>query len=165
MKVFASGKTEHHFLSLLGVPGTGKTHLTLAAAWDWLETGRGTVAYRQVEAFLDELRWGYAAHNAYTQKQASGLESVQVEDPNVLINFVKICSLLVLDDLGAEKTTEWAGAKLDEIIDHRYVNGLPTIITSNLAMDQLLPRIADRLMEGKVFVLKASSYRRKGGAR
>ncbi len=53
--------------------------------------------------------------------------------------------LLVLDDLGAEKSSEWSIQTLYTIIDRRYRNKLPTIITSNLNLDQVAARLDDRI--------------------
>jgi chromosomal replication initiation ATPase DnaA len=147
---FANGKRPHHFLTFAGEPGTGKTHLAIAVAWHWLESAFGTVAYWQVETLLDTLRQGYA------HDQADELTGTYAT-----LNFAKKCSLLVLDDLGAERSTDWSSAKLDEVVDHRYLHRLPTVVTLNVTPDALPPRLADRLMEGKVFVLKAPSYRRR----
>lgn len=147
---FANFKAAHPFLAFAGETGTGKTHLAIAIAWHWLESAMGTVAYWQVEAFLDALRQGYAQDMA-----EKGSET------HIILSFAKKCSLLVLDDLGAERATDWSTAKLDEIIDHRYLHRLPTVVTLNVTPDALPPRLADRLFEGKVFVLNAPSYRRR----
>ena len=147
---FANGKRSHPFLTFAGEPGTGKTHLAIAITWHWLECATGVVAYWQVEVFLDGLREGYA------QAQAN-----KDDGTYVTLNFAKKCSLLVLDDLGAEKATDWSTAKLDEIIDHRYLHQLATVVTLNVQPAALPPRLADRLLEGKVFVLNAPSYRRR----
>ncbi len=144
----------HHFLSLLGNVGLGKTHLALAVAWEWLETLRGTVLYYQVEGFLDDLR------QAYRSWQKDG-----GMDPYMLIDHAKNCGLFVLDDLGAHKPTEWAEAKLDEIIDARYISRRATVITSNLALNELPERIADRMAEGVVVTLKGKSKRREMGCK
>ncbi len=142
----------HHFLSFLGDVGRGKTHLALAIAWDWLEDTMTTVLYYQTESLLDELRKRYSSWGR-------GAEV----DPYELIGYAKNCGLFVLDDLGAHKPTAWAEAKLDEIIDHRYINRLPTVITSNLALDMLPERIADRMAEGIIAVLEGTSHRRQKG--
>ena len=147
---FTHGKTDFDMLTLVGAPGTGKTHLAIAAAWDWLEVGHGSVYYNQVEAMLDQLRRGF-------NQDKEGLG----ERTEILLNYIMRCGLLILDDLGAEKGTDWACAKLDEIIDFRYLERRPTIITSNLSPDQLPLRTADRIMGGQVVVLKGESYRRK----
>ena len=107
------------------------------------------MAYWQVEVLLDTVRQGYESKGPVRDWQ-----------PQELLDYVSHCQFLVLDDLGAEKPTEWAVAKLDKIIDHRYISRLPTIFTSNLELGKLPLRIGDRLGEGAVCVLKAGSYRR-----
>jgi DNA replication protein DnaC len=52
--------------------------------------------------------------------------------------------LLVLDDLGAEKTTEWVQSVIYEIIDHRYNEYLPLIITTNLKAGELAEKLGSR---------------------
>jgi len=145
---FASGEPRKPSLAILGVPGMGKTHLAIAIGWDWLEQGR-TVLYYHVADFLNTLRDGFkrGAVDAYSSK----------------IAFAKNCSLFILDDLGTERQTEFATEQLDLVIDHRYVNKKSLIVTSNLAMDELPPRIADRLTEGLLVQLKGESYRKKKG--
>jgi len=144
---------KHHFLSLLGGVGCGKTHLALSLAWDWLETGKGSVLYYQVESLLDELRVGYREWERGDQV-----------DPYLLLEQAKNCHLLILDDLGAHKPTAWAEAKLDEIVDYRYINRRATVVTSNLSLLMLPERISDRFAEGTVLVLEGKSYRRQKGS-
>ena len=139
----------HHFLTLTGERGVGKTHLAIAILWTWLEEGLGNGAYWQVEAMLEHLRSYYKQSQRYTES-----------DIDTELNWLKNCGLLVLDDLGVEKETEWATAKLDEIVDHRYLHKRRTVFTTNVKSEELPPRIVDRIFEGKVLTLKAPSYRR-----
>jgi DNA replication protein DnaC len=53
-------------------------------------------------------------------------------------------ALLVLDDLGAEKPSEWVEERLYCIVNDRYENELPLIATSNLSLTQLAQRIGAR---------------------
>ena len=76
--------------------------------------------------------------------------------------------VLLLDDLGAEKTTEWAAEKLTALVAERYRTGGRLVVATNLDFDQMAEkvgnRIADRLFDdrtGKVLsvTLTTSSYR------
>ena len=55
--------------------------------------------------------------------------------------------LLIIDDLGAEQSTPWATEKLYQIFNHRYNLRLPTVITTNIDLDRLDPRICSRLCD------------------
>ena len=53
--------------------------------------------------------------------------------------------LLILDDLGVEKTTEWALQALYVVVNRRYLDGRQTIITSNLTLDEVREKLGDRI--------------------
>jgi len=53
--------------------------------------------------------------------------------------------ILMLDDIGSEKPTEWVLQTLYLIIDHRYREMKETYITSNLSLDELSNRLSDRI--------------------
>ena len=145
---FVSGKAKHHFLTFVGETGRGKSHLALGIGWHWLENNLGLVKYWQVETLLDDLRHGFRAD---TDERAQ-----QFDD---LLKRIKEVPLLILDDLGVEQSTPWARAKLDEIIDYRYIRGEKTVLTTNLGPEKLQDRIASRLGEGIVVVLECEDYR------
>ncbi len=69
------------------------------------------------------------------------------DDAQDVINKYSGAKLLVLDDVGTEKLTEWAYERIFEVIDHRYNEELQTIITSNLAPKQLKSALGDRLLD------------------
>lgn len=52
--------------------------------------------------------------------------------------------LLIIDDLGTEQDTEWTRTKIYNILDSRYRNGLPLIITTNLSLIELKNRYEKR---------------------
>lgn len=72
--------------------------------------------------------------------------------------------LLVLDDLGVEKVSEWTEERLFEIIDARWRNNDPTVVTTNLTPAQVKEavgaRIYDRLRDGALAVHLPGSSRR-----
>jgi len=81
-----------------------------------------------------------------------------------IIDAIKTVEFLVFDDLGTEKVSDWVKSKLFEIINARYNNLLPTVITSNLTMEQVArqygDRLTDRLREMSViFELKGDNLR------
>lgn len=64
--------------------------------------------------------------------------------PQYIVNDLKDSHLLILDDLGAEKNTEWVNERLFEIIDYRYNENLPLVVTSNCTPEELKQKIGDR---------------------
>lgn len=76
-------------------------------------------------------------------------------------------SLLVIDDLGIERNTEFAKEQVFNIIDSRYRAGLPMIITTNLSIDKIKKpddiengRIYDRILE-RCFPIEVSGQSRR----
>ena len=137
---------QHHFLTFAGECGRGKTHLVFGIGWHWLEQGMGVVLYYQVEQLLDDMRAEFDRPEPDNPKRS-------------IMDKCTRASLLILDDLGAEKTSPFTVAKLDELVDHRYLQGLPTLFTTNLAPKKLPPRVASRLKEGVTVPLDGPDYR------
>lgn len=84
------------------------------------------------------------------------LESMQgfSEDDSALIARLNRSKLLIIDDLGAERSTDYALEKVYDIVDSRYRAKLPIILTTNLSMTELkestdirYTRIYDRIFE------------------
>ena len=119
------------WLLLMGSYGCGKTHLAAAVANTCIEFGMQTI-FLTVPDLLDWLRYSYDAPDDTFEKRFEELRNVD---------------LLVLDDLGAHNATGWAAEKLFQIIDHRYIRKLPTVVTSNLDLEDLDDRIRSRLQD------------------
>ena len=151
-RAFVRGEIDPPFLLLYGLPGLGKTHLALAIGWNYLMWLR-SVVYYQTESLLDALREGYRL-----QEELAPGEFHQ-DRYDVAMHHAMNVSLLILDDLGVEKGTEWAAAKLDAIVDYRYLEKLPMVITANTL--ELSERILDRMREGRIVRLRGQSYRKK----
>jgi DNA replication protein DnaC len=119
------------WLLLMGDYGSGKTHLAAAVANFVVDLGVPTL-FLTVPDLLDWLRFSY-------DSQESSFESRFEE--------IRTIRLLVLDDLGTQNTTPWAQEKLFQIINHRYVNRLPMVITTNQTLDEIDGRIRSRLQD------------------
>ena len=135
------------WLTLIGGTGVGKTHLAAAAANDRLAMG-DSVCFAVVPELLDALRASYR-----DQGEAS-FEAV--------FDSLKGVDILVLDDLGAHQSTEWANEKLYQLCASRYLRKAPTLITTNVQPESLDPRLASRLLDsqrGVVQYIKAKDYR------
>ncbi|EKD46442.1 MAG: hypothetical protein ACD_67C00234G0001, partial [uncultured bacterium] len=53
--------------------------------------------------------------------------------------------LLVFDDIGAEKSSDWVQETLFVLINHRYEQMLSTILTTNCTLDELATRVGKRI--------------------
>ena len=75
--------------------------------------------------------------------------------------------MLILDDLGAQRSTPWVDEKLFQLINHRYMHRLPMIVTMNeRAWPHLDERIQSRMRQKglvtTVIMADAADYRRTG---
>mgnify|MGYP002513924079 CR=1 FL=1 len=76
------------------------------------------------------------------------------EDKNRFIESLSRCELLIIDDLGIERNSEFALEQVFSVIDSRYRSQLPMIVTTNLTVDELMDpadlargRIYSRVLE------------------
>lgn len=138
-----------YMLALFGGYGTGKTAIATALVRGFA-LGGVPARYAYVPDLMNELRAGYTRKD----EEEGGFYD--------LLDKLKNIEVLVLDDVGAVKATEWADEQVDSIVDYRYRECKRTIITSNMQITQLLPRMADRLREPTACTCifsKAKSYR------
>lgn len=134
-------------LLLEGAYGSGKTHLAAAIANYAVSMGVPTL-FITVPDLLDSLRFAYS--DPETSFEARFEE-------------IRNADLLVLDDFGTQNATGWAQEKLFQIINYRYINKLPTVITTNLMLDEIEGRIRSRLQDDefvKYVKISAPDYRR-----
>jgi DNA replication protein DnaC len=110
------------------IPGTGKTHLC-GAITNELIKNLTSVIFIVVPELLMKIR------NTYNKG---------VETESQIMYGLTECDLLILDDLGAEKKTDWTTEKLFTVIDSRYRDNRPMIFTTNCSSSELQERIGAR---------------------
>ena len=144
---FAEFKAEGKGLLFYGDVGTGKTYFAACIA----------------NALIDK---GY---NVLMTNFATLTNKIQgmFEGKQEYINSLNRYQLLILDDLGAERKSEFMQEQVFNIIDARYRSGLPFIITTNLSAEELkktsdigYSRIYDRILE-KCFPIRVDGQSRR----
>ena len=136
------------WLVLLGPFGCGKTHLAAAIANYQTSTMLREPLLVVVPDLLDHLRSTFNPNSSITYDE--------------MFEQVRSAALLVLDDMGTQSATPWAREKLYQILNHRYNNNLPTIITTANTLEEIDPRIRSRMLDTRkcdIFYIKAPAYR------
>ncbi|MGZ6360298.1 MAG: ATP-binding protein, partial [Ktedonobacterales bacterium] len=147
---------EHQSLMLTGPFGTGKTGLlaglTREVATLYVAGGRPDrrITWTTSVALMDALRAGY--------EDGTGAEKLER---------AKACSLLIIDDLGADKPKEWVLERLFTIINERYEGKRPTFISTNYGIEELAERIGPRVLErltetARIIEVTGANLRRRG---
>jgi len=117
-------------LVFYGTPGTGKTHLAVAAAMELVAKKSAKVRFYEQRDLLTEIQGTFRLSE--TQGRADG--SILLDRGHVLAPALE-AQVLVLDDLGAGRPTWWAHEVLHDILTFRYNNKLPIIITTNRPLE------------------------------
>ncbi|WVS23931.1 hypothetical protein QkW1_8 [Ralstonia phage QkW1] len=139
------------FLVFGGNPGTGKSHLAIAAAQSVMQ--RGTAMYLDAMDLIRRVR-------------ATWRRDSEQSEEDVLHMLGGTLDLLVIDEIGVQRGTEDEQMILFDVLNRRYRDLRPTILLTNLggkALAEFLgPRVMDRLMERSIMVaFKWGSHRAK----
>lgn len=137
-------------LLFLGNTGTGKTHLSVAAAVEIVNKGY-YVIYNTSQNIFDDF--------VYDKTHISTNEISRAE------KYFK-CELLVIDDLGTENITQFSIASLYNLINTRRCDGKATIINTNLTHKDLRSKYDDRIFsrlmgEFSPYLFKGTDIRMK----
>ena len=120
-------EVERKGLILVGNNGVGKTHLACSIANELIKNGI-PIIYGTLINLLAELKNTYDVYNNISEMK--------------IIKLYEKVDLLIIDDLGKEKPSEWGLEKLFTIINSRYENNLPVIITTNYDQNSLINRLS-----------------------
>jgi DNA replication protein DnaC len=135
------------WLLLQGGFGCGKTHLAAAIANFTVGLGVPTL-FITVPDLLDALRFTYNNPESTFEQR---------------FEEIRTAPLLIMDDFGTQNATAWAQEKLFQILNYRYINRLPLVVTTNLLLEQIEGRIRSRLEDPEVVTrvfIQAPDYRR-----
>jgi len=140
-------ETRQGWLLLSGSYGCGKTHLAAAIANFVVDLGIPTL-FLTVPDLLDTLRFAYDDPEATFEAR---------------FDEIRNAPLLIMDDFGTQNATDWAQEKLFQILNYRYTNRLPLVVTTNLMLEEVEPRIRSRLEDPEMVTrvnILAPDYRR-----
>lgn len=154
-------------LLLCGPTGTGKTHLLYGIgramtrdASTAIVMERGYEKARTVPAVHPQF---WTVPNLCGALRRAAWDHEHDPEPDVTT-----CPLLLLDDLGADRSTDFVLESLERIINERYTWDRPTAYTSNLDLDALLARYGDRLLSrfaesGRIVTMQGRDRRLERG--
>lgn len=135
--------------------GNGKTSLACAIANKYIrEMASRTTDFEPVVYFIKTAK--------FLEDLRQQFNNPDPEFPRIQ-KLVETVPLLIMDDIGAEKPSDWVRERLLNIIDERYSNNLSTIYTSNCDYNTLVlnlhDRIADRIKEAVCLEFVGDSWR------
>ena len=138
-------------LVLMGAPGNGKTSTTIAIARQYAKAteGRRSIKFAQVIDLLESVKmpWGEDQENMS------------------IVDLVRGCDLLILDDLGQQRITEWSAGQIRELLQYLWGENRQCIITTNFALAGLSETLgADASMSrllGHCTVAQLTGYDRR----
>lgn len=125
-------KQPEGWLVLAGPSGSGKTHLAAAIANRRIAENHPAL-YITTPDLLDHLRSSFNPNSDLPYDE--------------LFEQVRNTPLLVLDDFGAQAATPWAKEKLEQLLNHRFTNRLPTVIVTITPIEELEERMQTRLAD------------------
>lgn len=138
-------KLPRNGIIFMGGVGSGKTHLAASIA-NYLINNETSVVFSTMSDILDKIREGFNS-----------------ETKNIL-QTVKSAELLVIDDFGKEGGTDWVKEQIYKVINSRYENNLPIVITTEFTGKAILGKydkaVYSRINESCVPIkIEADDYR------
>jgi DNA replication protein DnaC len=129
-------------LFLHGVTGCGKTYTAVEYFFKWCMDFGSCVncMFWETPELIDAMRQESGEKTEHSTENAQ-----EVKMPRRIMERCCTAPILVLDDLGSEKLTDWGIERITLLINHRYNELRPTIVTSNLTIDEIKRSISQRI--------------------
>ena len=137
-------KNDGEGLIFTGDVGTGKTHLAAAIAAEIIRKYSATVEFVSYVEVLTNIKAAFSNHS---------------EEAYMLEERMRKADLLVIDDLGKEKPTPFTNELFYRVVNGRYKDKLPMIITSNYGVESLSERLDYPVFSRLVAMCKAVEMR------
>ncbi len=140
-KIYHPHKTLVKSSYLFGTVGAGKTVRAACLMLEWSKIqaingmSKQNCLFISVPVFLEEIKASFGIPE---------LSEYQI------MRKYRTIDMLVLDDLGVQKSTDWAFLALYALISYRYDNMLPTIFTSNLSLSELAEGLKDDRIPSRI---------------
>lgn len=124
-----------------GNPGTGKTLKAIAVCLK--QRNDKKLLWSKDFEFVNVTELLFTIRNSYRKNKNFNNFNENESLEEIILKKYKKVSIIILDDLGVEKTTDWALQILYLIINYRYENEKITIVTSNYSPEELEQKMED----------------------
>lgn len=124
-------KHDYHNLFFYGTVGTGKSFLSGCVANELLQKGCSVIYFSAANLFETLARFSF-------DKNAK-------ESLYDFYHDLYECDLVIIDDLGTELTNAFVATQLFSCLNERHLRRKPTIISTNLSLEELRDRYSDRI--------------------
>ncbi len=128
----------HRGLLYSGSCGVGKTHLAVAVLKDLVLEKQVSARFVDETELLRRLQYSYGPDSPETERE--------------VLRPLYSAELLVWDDLGAGRPTEWVAETIRTILNHRYTRGKQTVLTTNLPLKAPVKRFVENSLMDPIVV-------------
>ena len=115
-------RTKHNSILFCGQPGAGKTHLSIALANNFIQKDSKRVVYMPYRSVITNLKQNVLDKEYYKR----------------IVSRYQMAEILLIDDLFKGKVNETDINIMFEIINHRYINKFPIIVSTEYLVEEML---------------------------